>query len=89
MCAGARDLFGVGEEVGVEWLDEKKSSDFRDPSGVLSDVDVEEESNKPTAFCVKLEVASLMIRNQGGIFACMVTVKSTYFDRVMGRRELM
>ena len=73
--------------MGEEWLDEKKSSDFSDPSGVPSEV--EEESNNPTALRVKLDVASLMTRNQGGILARTVTMKLTYFDCVMGRRELM
>ena len=47
------------------------------------------ESNKPTALRVKLEVASLMTRNQGGILASTVTLKLTIFDLVIGRRELM
>ena len=73
----------------MELFDEKKSSDFSDPSGVPSDTDELLESNKPTALRVKLEVVSLMTRNQGGILACMVMVKLTHFDFVMGRSELM
>ena len=85
MCAAPRVLLGVGEELGVELPEENWNSDFSELSGVHSEL----ESNRPTALREKLEVASLMTRNQGGILACIVTVKLTICDLLIGRRESM
>ena len=79
----------MGEEVGVELFEEKKCSDFSELSGVLTDPCEVDESNKPTAFRVKVAVESLMTLNQGGNLACMETVKEAIFDLVMGRSESM
>ena len=87
-CAAPRVLLGVGEELGVELLEEKWNSDFSELSGV-HDEPCELQSNRPTALREKLEVASLMIRNQGGILASTVTLKLTICDLLIGRREFM
>ena len=87
--AAPRALLGVGEEVGEELFEEKKYSDLSELSGVPTDPCEVEESNRPTALRVKLDVASLMTRNQGGNLACTDTVKQAIFDFVIGRSESM
>ena len=79
----------MGEELGGVELPEKNSdSDFSELSGAHSEL-CELGSNRPTALREKLEVASLMTRNQGGILASTVTLKLTICDLLIGRREFM